>query len=80
MTQRFEVANKESSEQNIKADMMIESVQSLRQSFSSVRELSERQITQIMLYNNDLEKISAVVWPVLSSKTSSAKSSIALKH
>ncbi|EGR0549799.1 methyl-accepting chemotaxis protein [Vibrio cholerae] len=56
VTQRFEVANKESSEQNIKADMMIESVQSLRQSFSSVRELSERQITQIMLYNNDLEK------------------------
>lgn len=38
VTQRFEVANKESSEQNIKADMMIESVQSLRQSFS-VREL-----------------------------------------
>ena len=53
---RFENANKESNEQTVKADQMIESVQSLRNSFGAVRELSESQITQIMLYTNDLER------------------------
>ena len=56
VSQRFEQADKESSEQTVKADLMIESVQGLRDSFSAVRDLSERQITQIILYNNDLEK------------------------
>ncbi|MBF9000384.1 methyl-accepting chemotaxis protein [Vibrio sp. NFV-1] len=56
VTARFENANKESSEQTVKADQMIESVQSLRESFSAVRELSESQITQIILYTNDLER------------------------
>ncbi|WP_342607038.1 methyl-accepting chemotaxis protein [Vibrio tritonius] len=56
VTTRFENATKESCEQSDKADQMIESVQSLRESFGAVRELSENQITQIMLYTNDLER------------------------
>lgn len=56
VNQRFSRADKESGEQTIKADTMIESVHALRDSFGAVRELSQRQISQIMLYTNTLEE------------------------
>ncbi len=56
VNRRFAEAEVESGQQTVKADLMIESVSNLRDSFTAVRELSQRQISQIMLYTNTLEE------------------------
>ena len=56
VAERFEHLDEESSEQTVKADLMIDSVHQLRESFGGVREMSKNQITQIMYYTANLEK------------------------
>jgi methyl-accepting chemotaxis protein len=56
VTTRFERLDQENTEQTVKADLMIDSVQQLRDSFGVVREMSKSQITQIMFYTQNLEQ------------------------